>query len=63
MEIGEGKLREGKGLPKIPQLRGDKLGLDLLTCYWLLRCIEVPRDPEKAREKMSWKHPQTTMNV
>lgn len=42
LEIGEGKLREGKGLPKITQLRGDKLGLYILTCFWLLRYIEVP---------------------
>lgn len=53
LEIGEGKLRESKDLPKITQLRGDKLGLHLLTCYWLLRCMEVPQDPEKAREKTS----------
>ena len=42
LEIGEGKLREVKGLPRSYNSEGDKGRLHLLTCYGHLRCIEVP---------------------
>lgn len=63
LEIGQGQLREGKGLPEISQLR-EGASWDFTSCpgYLLPRCLKVLQKTERGKKK-SPGHTEATENV